>query len=223
METFMKFKATAVLVLVNGLAMVFCNNTQIPHVDLKEISVMKLVQTSFYHMNRIHFTYNTVSLICKGTQLEQQMGSAMFGFTALVLAFLSHSLIAIIASISEYAYPAGNAQVGFSAVVLSLKVLVNKLDNHVHGGLNGVGWMEGFVVPFLFPDRAVIVGILCGVLAGYIYLHIKELFLFCCKKCFGYARPELSDPLIWLCPSCKVRNGVFLEHCHNCHQSRVYS
>jgi len=184
---------------------------------------MKLVQTSFYHMNRIHFTYNTVSLICKGTQLEQQMGSAMFGFTALVLAFLSHSLIAIIASISEYAYPAGNAQVGFSAVLLSLKVLVNKLDNHVHGGLNGVGWMEGFVVPFLFPDRAVIVGILCGVLAGYIYLHIKELFLFCCKKCFGYARPELSDPLIWLCPSCKVRNGVFLEHCHNCHQSRVYS
>jgi hypothetical protein len=87
-------------------------------------------------------------------RLEPQMGSAMFGFTALVLAFLSHSLIVIIATISEYAYPAGNAQVGFSAVVLSLKVLVNKPDDHLHGGLNDVGWMEAFVVPFLFPDRA---------------------------------------------------------------------
>jgi hypothetical protein len=156
-------------------------------------------------------------------RLEPQMGSAMFGFTALILAFLSHSLIVIIATISEYAYPAGNAQVGFSAVVLSLKVLVNKPDDHLHGGLNDVGWMEAFVVPFLFPDRAVIVGILCGVLAGYIYLHIRELFVCFCMKGFRSCRPEGSDPLIWLCPSCKVRNGVFLAHCHNCRQPRAYN
>lgn len=184
---------------------------------------MKLVQTSFYHMNHIHFTYNTVSLICKGMQLEPQMGSAMFGFTVLVLAFLSHSLIAIIAFLSEYAYPAGSAQVGFSAVVLSLKVLVNKLNDHLHGGLNDVGWMEALVVPFLFPGRAVIVGIFCGVLAGCIYLQIRELFVWFCIRNFGPARPESSDPLIWLCPSCGVRNGVFLTHCHNCHQPRAYN
>eukprot|EP00253_Pinus_taeda_P013600 PITA_13600 len=222
METLLKFKATAVLLLVNILVMLYCNNEQIPHGSIKEMSLMKLVQTSFYHMNHIHFTYNTVSLICKGMQLEPLMGSAMFGFTVLVLAFLSHSLIAIVASMSEYAYPAGSAQVGFSAVVVSLKVLVNKLGDHLHGGLNDVFWMEALVVPFLFPDRSVIVGIFCGVLAGYIYLYIKDLFVWFCTRNLGGARPESSDHLIWLCPSCGVRNGVFLTHCHNCHLPRVY-
>lgn len=74
------------------------------------------------------------------------MGSAMPGFIVLVLALLSHSLIAIIVSMSDYAYLAGRAQVGFSTV------------------------------PFLF-NRAIIVGILCGVLEEYIYLHFKELFV----------------------------------------------
>jgi hypothetical protein len=38
METLLKFKATAVLVLVNGLVMVYCKNTQIPYVALQVIS-----------------------------------------------------------------------------------------------------------------------------------------------------------------------------------------
>lgn len=74
---------------------------------------MNMVQRTFYHMNCIQFTYNIVSLISKGIRLEQQMGSAMFGFTTLVFAFLSYSLIAMITSISEYAYPVGNAQMYF--------------------------------------------------------------------------------------------------------------
>ena len=94
---------------------------------------MKFVQTSFYHMNHIHFTYKTMSLIHKRMQLETNMGNTMLGFIVLVLALLSHSLIAIIVSMSDYTYPSGSTQVGFSTV------------------------------PFHF-DRAVIVGILCGVL-----------------------------------------------------------
>jgi hypothetical protein len=225
MEALLKFKATAVLVLVNCLVMIYYGNTQIPHFSLQEMGLMKLVQTAFYHMNRIHFTYNTASLICKGMRLEQQMGSAMFGFTALALTFLSHSLIAMIASISEYAYPAGNAQVGFSAVVLSLKVLVNELDDELHGGLKDVGWMEGFVVPFLFPDRTVIVGLFCGVLAGYIYIHVMELFVRCLNgnvpADIGFH--DYSDNLSWVCPSCAVTNGVYFENCDNCSQSRIHN
>lgn len=227
MEALLKFKATAALVLLNCLAMLYHNNAQIPHFVLKEMGLMKLVQTAFYHMNCIHFSYNTASLICKGTRLEQKLGSAMFGFTALVLVFLSHSLIAIIASISEYVYPAGNAQVGFSAVVLSLKVLVNELDGQLHGGLNDVGWMEGFVVPFLFPDRAVIVGLFCGVLAGYTYIHGMKLFAprlnYKDPADFGLPCPLYLESLRWVCPSCNVPNGVFIEKCDNCSQSRESS
>lgn len=56
-------------------------------------------------------------------------------------------------------------------------VIVNKLGDQPHGSLNDVGWMEGLVVPFLFPIGAVIVGLLCGVLAGYIYIIVMELFI----------------------------------------------
>lgn len=224
MESLLKFKATATLVLVNCLVMIYYDNTQIPHCALKEIGSMKLVQTAFYHMNRIHFTYNTVSLIWKGMWLEQQIGSAMFGITTLVLAFLSQILIAMLASISEYIYPVGNAQVGFSAVIFSLKVLVNELDGEFHGGLNAVCWIEGFVVPFLFPDRAVIVGLLCGFLAGYLYIYVmEELVPFLNSNIpadFGLPCKDYSECLSWICPSCENRNGVYFEKCNNCSQSR---
>jgi hypothetical protein len=95
--------------------------------------------------------------------------------------------------------------------------ILGPLDDHLHGGVNDLSWMEGFVVPFLLPDRAVIVGLLCGVLAGYIYIHINELFVCFCIKGFGFARPECSDPLIWVSPHVKSRltSGVFLEHWNN--------
>lgn len=224
MESLLKFKATAALVLVNCLVMIYYDNTQIPNFALKEMGSMKLVQTAFYHMNRLHFTYNTMSLICKGMWLEQQMGSAMFGFATLALAFLSQTLIAVLASISEYIYPAGNAHVGFSAVIFSLKVLVNELDDEPHGGLNAVCWIEGFVVPFLFPDRAIIVGLLCGFVAGYIYIYVTELLVpFLDGNIpadFGLPYKDYSDSLSWICPSCENKNGVYFEKCNNCSQAR---
>jgi len=42
-------------------------------------------------------------------QLETNMGNAMLRFIVLVLALLSHSLIAIIVSMSDYTYPSGSA------------------------------------------------------------------------------------------------------------------
>ena len=68
-----------------------------------------------------------MSLIHKRMQLETNMGNAMLGFIVLVLALLSHSLIAIIASMAEYGYPARSAQIRFCTIpfLLGHKVVIN--------------------------------------------------------------------------------------------------
>eukprot|EP01018_Ginkgo_biloba_P033543 Gb_08600 [translate_table: standard] len=221
MDAFLKCKTTTVLVLVNGL--VYCMNSAgnqtYPNRQFgsKDTKLMNLVQTAFYHMNYSHFIYNMMSLIYKGHQFEKQMGSAKFGFTALILICLSNFLIAV-ASLSEYLYPLGSAQVGFSALIFSLKVLLNK-EFH---SLNNATWMEWFVVPILFPERKVIVGLFCAILAGCMYIHAEDILR-------TFTEPANPNPqhrdgeenLTWVCPHCSATNGVYLEVCGGCHGPRM--
>jgi len=152
----------------------------------------RLVIAPLVHADEMHLVYNMGSLLWKGMQLEQRMGTKRFGLLLVMFTLLS-SVLMVVGSvalaqflhISSFYY---ECAVGFSAVLFALKVVlfyespnsyhqVSFLPFLVPGKY--VAWAELVVIQLLVP-RASFFGHLCGILAGLSYVSgvLQPLFNF---------------------------------------------
>ncbi|XP_068136899.1 rhomboid-related protein 4 isoform X2 [Hyperolius riggenbachi] len=141
----------------------------------------RLLLSPFHHADDWHLYFNMVSLLWKGTKLEQRLGSVSF---AVIITVFSQ-LIGVVYVLIQWLLaelmddPSYNMQcaVGFSGVLFALKVL----NNHYHPGgsssLFGIQfpnryacWVELVAIHVLSPGTS-FVGHLSGILVGLLYTH----------------------------------------------------
>lgn len=141
----------------------------------------RLWLSAFYHVDDTHLVYNMISLMWKGAQLENALGSQKFAATVAVLLGLSHglvvsssSLLAFLGDSPESFY--SNCSVGFSSVLFALKVMLN-YNSPTHTNVYGIlvpsryaAWVELLVIQMFVPGTSFL-GHLCGILAGMIYMN----------------------------------------------------
>ncbi|XP_078444533.1 RHOMBOID-like protein 14 isoform X2 [Wolffia australiana] len=135
-------------------------------------------------MGESHLVYNMMSLLWKGVQLENFMGSLEFaGMVATILALsqgitllLAKGLLVFFEHETAYYY---EYAVGFSGVLFGLKVVLNSQfsDNftYVHGILvptRYAAWMELVLIQLFVPGVSFL-GHLGGILAGMLYLRLR--------------------------------------------------
>lgn len=137
----------------------------------------------FYHVGESHLVYNMMSLLWKGIQLENSMGSVEFTSMIAALLAMSQGITLLLAKslllffdydrafYSEYA-------VGFSGVLFAMKVILNSRSDsftQVHGLVvpaRHAAWAELILVQLLVPGVSFL-GHLGGILAGILYLRLK--------------------------------------------------
>lgn len=141
----------------------------------------RLLLSPFHHADDWHLYFNMVSLLWKGTKLEQRLGSVLF---ALIIAVFSQ-LIGVVYVLLELILaetlddPTYTMQcaVGFSGVLFALKVLNNYY--YPGGSTNVFGiqipnkyacWAELVAIHILSPGTSFI-GHLSGILVGLLYTH----------------------------------------------------
>lgn len=136
-------------------------------------------------MDDAHLVYNMVSLLWKGVQLENNMGSARFAGMVTVLLGMSHGLVVVSAKLlAMYADTPGpmysECAVGFSAVLFALKMVLN-WDSPDYTNLYGLSvpskyaaWAELLLIQLFVPGTSFL-GHLCGILAGLIYVNAGPL------------------------------------------------
>lgn len=125
-----------------------------------------------------------ISLLWKGIQLENSMGSLEFASTVASLLALSQSVTLILSKSlliffdyeRSYYY---EYSVGFSGVLFAMKVVLNsQSDNYtnVYGVLvpsRYAAWAELFLIQMSVPGVSFI-GHLSGILAGLVYLRLRR-------------------------------------------------
>ena len=140
----------------------------------------RVVLSAIAHADDMHLYYNMGSLLVKGVQLEQAMGSETFaGFVAFaVVATSVLSVVVSSAAESLVGYHAGCA-VGFSGVLFAMKLVLNH-GAHAPGSAatsrvwgvkvsaRHAHWLE-ILVSGYFNPRSSLVGHACGALAGYLW------------------------------------------------------
>ncbi|KAG8580950.1 hypothetical protein GDO81_007487 [Engystomops pustulosus] len=141
----------------------------------------RLLLSPFHHADDWHLYFNMVSLLWKGSKLEQRLGSVLF---ALIIAVFSQ-LIGVVYVLLELILaesmddPSYRMQcaVGFSGVLFALKVLNNYY--YPGGSTNVFGiqvpnkyacWAELVAIHILSPGTS-FVGHLSGILVGLLYTH----------------------------------------------------
>ncbi|XP_075717599.1 rhomboid-related protein 4 isoform X1 [Rhinoderma darwinii] len=141
----------------------------------------RLLLSPFHHADDWHLYFNMVSLLWKGTKLEQRLGSVLF---ALIIAVFSQ-LIGVVYVLLELFLaetmddPSYRMQcaVGFSGVLFALKVLNNLY--YPGGSTNVFGfqvpnkyacWAELVAIHILSPGTSFI-GHLSGILVGLLYTY----------------------------------------------------
>jgi len=142
----------------------------------------RLVVAPLVHADEMHLVYNMGSLLWKGMQLEQRMGTKRFGALLLVFTLLSSALMVVGSVVlAEFLHVYSfyhECAVGFSAVLFALKVvLFHESPNSYHHVSflpflvpgKYVAWVELAIIQLLVP-RASFFGHLCGILAGLIYV-----------------------------------------------------
>lgn len=139
----------------------------------------RLLFSPFHHADDWHLYFNMVSLLWKGTKLEQRLGSVSF---AVIIAAFSQLIgvvyvlvqLLLAESLHDPSYKMQCA-VGFSGVLFALKVL----NNHYHpGGSSSIFglhvpnkyacWAELVAIHLLSPGSS-FVGHLSGILVGLLY------------------------------------------------------
>ncbi|XP_040284009.1 rhomboid-related protein 4 [Bufo bufo] len=141
----------------------------------------RLLLSPFHHADDWHLYFNMVSLLWKGTKLEQRLGSVQF---ALIIAVFSQ-LIGVVYVLLELLLaetmddPSYRMQcaVGFSGVLFALKVLTNHYYPGGSTSLFGLQvsnkyacWAELVAIHMLSPGTSFI-GHLSGILVGLLYTH----------------------------------------------------
>ncbi|CAJ0964801.1 unnamed protein product [Ranitomeya imitator] len=118
---------------------------------------LRLLLSPFHHADDWHLYFNMVSLLWKGTKLEQRLGSVLFALIIAVFSQLIGLVYILLESIlaesmSEPSYKMQCA-VGFSGVLFALKVL----NNHYYPG--GYSNVFGINVPNKYACWAELVAI----------------------------------------------------------------
>ncbi|KAM4043166.1 rhomboid-related protein 4 isoform 2-T2 [Anomaloglossus baeobatrachus] len=141
----------------------------------------RLLLSPFHHADDWHLYFNMVSLLWKGTKLEQRLGSVLFALIIAVFSQLIGLVYILLESILAESMddPSYKMQcaVGFSGVLFALKVL----NNHYYpGGYSNVFgihipnkyacWAELVAIHILSPGTSFI-GHLSGILVGLLYTH----------------------------------------------------
>ncbi|KAL5065664.1 hypothetical protein RYX36_027401 [Vicia faba] len=155
-----------------------------PHLILKNKDLQRFFLSPFYHITDSHLVYNMVSLLWKGIQLENSMGSLEFASTVASLLALSQSITLILSKsllvFFDYERSYYNEySVGFSGVLFAMKVVLNsQSDNYtsVYGVLvpsRYAAWAELFLIQMFVPGVSFL-GHLSGILAGLVYLRLRR-------------------------------------------------
>ncbi|KAF3439452.1 hypothetical protein FNV43_RR17730 [Rhamnella rubrinervis] len=157
-----------------------------PYLILKHRDLKRFFLSPFYHVGESHLVYNMMSLLWKGIQLENSMGSVEFASMISALLAMSQGITLLLskslllffdydrAFYSEYA-------VGFSGVLFAMKVVLNSQSDsytQVHGLIvpaRHAAWAELILVQLLVPGVSFL-GHLGGILAGILYLRLKGSF-----------------------------------------------
>lgn len=164
-----------------------------PHLILKNKDLKRFFLSALYHLDDPHLVYNMMSLLWKGIQLETSMGSLEFASMVSVLLGLSQGITLLLAKFMLLLnYPKAyyhEYAVGFSGVLFAMKIVLNSRAEHytnVHGLIipaRYAAWAELIIIQMFVPGTSFL-GHLGGILAGIVYLKLKEMR-------FGFG----SDPL----------------------------
>ena len=85
----------------------------------------RTVLSAFTHADDMHLYYNMGSLLVKGVQLEQKMGSEAFGGFVAFAVVVAHLLSVVVGVFADsMGYQTGCA-VGFSGVLFAMKLVLN--------------------------------------------------------------------------------------------------
>lgn len=146
----------------------------------------RLFLSAFYHVSDSHLVYNMMSLLWKGIQLENSMGSVEFASMIVALLGMSQGITLLLAKslllffdydrayYSEYA-------VGFSGILFAMKVVLNSRSDsltQVYGLIvpaRHAAWAELILIQLFVPGVSFL-GHLGGILAGILYLRLKDSF-----------------------------------------------
>ncbi|XP_076951140.1 rhomboid-like protein 14, mitochondrial [Bidens hawaiensis] len=149
---------------------------------LKHKDVKRLLLSAFYHLNEPHLFYNMTSLLWKGVQLENAMGSVEYASMVAVLVGLSQGITLLLAKsllVFDYERAYYNEYaVGFSGVLFAMKVVLNSQSDSytsVHGIMvpaKHAAWAELIIIQLLVPGVSFL-GHLGGILAGIVYVQLK--------------------------------------------------
>nr|AIY60655.1 rhomboid protein Hedne_RBL14 [Hedera nepalensis] len=157
-----------------------------PHLILKYGDLKRFFLSPFYHIGDSHLVYNMMSLLWKGIQLENSMGSVEFASMVAALLGLSQGITLLLAKALlvffdyERAYYQEYA-VGFSGVLFAMKVVLNsQSDNYtqVYGLIvpsRLAAWVELILIQMFVPGVSFL-GHLGGILAGILYMHVKSSY-----------------------------------------------
>ncbi|KAI8010438.1 hypothetical protein LOK49_LG06G02551 [Camellia lanceoleosa] len=157
-----------------------------PHLILKHRDLKRFFLSPFYHIGESHLVYNMMSLLWKGIQLENSMGSAEFASMVVELLAMSQGITLLLAKslflFFDYGKPYYQEySVGFSGVLFAMKVvLYSQSDNYtsVHGLVvpaRHAAWAELILIQMFVPGVSFL-GHLGGILAGILYLRLKSLY-----------------------------------------------
>lgn len=157
-----------------------------PDLILKNGDLRRLLLSPFYHINDSHLFYNMMSLLWKGIQLENSMGSVEFASMVAALLGLSQGITILLAKglvFFDYESPYYQEYaVGFSGVLFALKVVLNSQSDdysYVYGirvPSRFVAWVELILIQMVMPGVSFI-GHLGGILAGMVYVRWKSSYM----------------------------------------------
>jgi len=143
---------------------------------------VRLIFSSFFHLDDMHLYYNMISFIWKGMTLERDLGKKKFFIMLVFFSVLTqltmlglNQFLAVVFSNKKYLYVCA---AGFSAVIFALKVLTtaSSRGNEQIMGLPIVipsryaCWVELVVIQILVPNAS-FTGHLAGILVGLMYVH----------------------------------------------------
>ena len=143
----------------------------------------RLFLSGFIHVDEHHLYYNMLSLVWKGVQLEQMLGSYELLFFVMYSIFASHIIMVILSYVminyGILGWYSGyhDCAVGFSAVLFSMKYFLYTRSEGwipIHGfpiNLKIAAWVELVLISVLNPNAS-FVGHLAGILAGMVYQHL---------------------------------------------------
>ncbi|XP_073530800.1 rhomboid-related protein 4 isoform X1 [Phyllobates terribilis] len=142
---------------------------------------LRLLLSPFHHADDWHLYFNMVSLLWKGTKLEQRLGSVLFALIIAVFSQLIGLVYILLESIlaESMGDPSYKMQcaVGFSGVLFALKVLNNHYYPGGYSNVFGINvpnkyacWAELVAIHILSPGTSFI-GHLSGILVGLLYTH----------------------------------------------------